>query len=186
MKPGPIEQNIIVDTTWNLKYWQVQLVVIADSHGLFSCQVCVRACAFVRDVHTCLSVCMCMCACVLVCTCYAGVWHTEIDGKHEKIVLVGNVDELSIMWKVNGDMKRKLDWSWGGYEHVFTLAGGHSKQILRWRPTTRHNLFDDDHIVWTAYDTKHSRVKSMGVIVYVREKRNLMYFQNMEISDWCP
>ena len=86
--------------------------------------------------------------CDWVCMCYAGVWITERHGEREKVVLVGNVDELTMTWKVNADIERKLDWSWGGHENVFTLVGGDSKRILRWRPTTRHVLFDDDHLVW--------------------------------------
>ena len=140
-------------------------------------------------MHTYVSACardVCECVCVDIHACHAGVWHTTIHDKSEKVFLVGNVDELSMTWKVNEDISRKLDWGWGGYENVFTLAGGHSKQILRWRPTTRHILFDDDHIVWTAYDTKHRQLKSKGVIVYTRVKRTLMHFQDMDPRDWCP
>ena len=59
-----------------------------------------------------------------------GVWYTFHNGERETILLQGNVDTLTITWKVNDGRSRELDWSWGGYENEFTLAGGHSQKIL--------------------------------------------------------
>ena len=113
-----------------------------------------------------------------------GVWYTFSNGEREAILLEGNVDTLALTWKTNDGSSRELDWSWGGYDNEFTLAGGHSQRILRWRPTTRHLLFDDDHIVWTAFDTKHRQLTSMEIIVDVRAEGLLKHFQDAHPSDW--
>ena len=100
-------------------------------------------------------------------------------------MLESNVDELSITWTAAGCKSRQLDWSHGGFENTFTLAGGDVKRILRWRPSTRHPLFDDDHVVWSAYDTYHERVVEKKNIVYTRVRRTITHFQNVSPHDWC-
>lgn len=116
---------------------------------------------------------------------WTGDWYTCREGVTETILLEGNVDTLTIVWKANGGCSRELDWSRGGYDNVFTLAGGNSQKVLRWRPTTRHVLFDDDHIVWAPFDTKHKQVNSMDIIVYVRVKRELKHFHDAHPNNWC-
>lgn len=114
-----------------------------------------------------------------------GTWHTILDGVHETIVLEANVEALSITWKTDGDEPRALDWSWGPHIQVFTLAGGDSTKIIRWRPSVRKFRFDDDHIVWTAYDTHCKVVVSRDPIVYTRKRRTLRYFRDVDPCDWC-
>ena len=110
-----------------------------------------------------------------------GAWWSDTK---ERIVLEGNVDNLSITWRVN-EQSRALDWSWGGHENTFTLSGGDQKIIVRWRPSVRHIRFDDDHIVWIPYNTKKKRIEDRGIIVYTRERRTLKYFQTVDPHDWC-
>ena len=85
-------------------------------------------------------------------------WHNDDGSVKEVIRFECDVDKLSISWSAAGCKSRPLDWSYGGYENCFTLAGGDSKRILRWRPSTRHPLFDDDHVVWKPYNTCNERV----------------------------
>ena len=116
---------------------------------------------------------------------YIGTWHRTRDGTHDAVVLEGNVDTLSIVWKMDEAVTRELDWSWGCHTQIFTLAGGDPKRILRWRPSVRHFQFDDDHIVWVAYDTKNKRVLDRDNIVYTRSRRNLKHFIDIDPHDWC-
>ena len=116
----------------------------------------------------------------------SGAWKCHHGDVSERIMLRGNVTELSLTWSTSASDSRKLDWSWGGHENIFTLAGGDDKKILRWRPSVRHILFDDDHVVWTPYNTQNKSVaESRGVIVYTRERRTLVHFKDVHPSDWC-
>lgn len=115
----------------------------------------------------------------------AGVWETILDGRKETIIMRGDVDRLSLTWEADGAVSRELDWSWGGHDNIFTLSGGDNKKILRWRPSVRHFIFDDDHVVWTAYDTTHRPLVSRDRIVYTRKTRTLKYFKDVDPYDWC-
>ena len=119
--------------------------------------------------------------------CVLGVWHknNRHDDELERIILDGNLDTLSITWKAEKAKPRELDWAWGGHKNVFSLAGGSSSKILRWRPSTRHFLFDDDHIVWVPFDTNHEQVQSEGIIIYTHVRRFLKHFQDIDPIDWC-
>ena len=114
----------------------------------------------------------------------AGSWHTFHNGVRETVRLKCEVDSLSITWLASGCESRKLDWSWGGFKNTFTLAGGGTKHIIRWRPSLRHFLFDDDHVVWTPHNSENKRL-SKGIIVYTRVKRNLKFFKNIDPREWC-
>lgn len=114
-----------------------------------------------------------------------GTWQCNHNGVQETIFLEGNVDSLSITWKVKGAASRALDWSWGPHTQVFTLAGGDSTKIIRWRPSVRKFMFDDDHIVWNAYDTQCKPVLNREPIVYTRKRRTLRYFRDIDPSAWC-
>ena len=127
----------------------------------------------------------CCCAItVIINVAHTGVWHTHRHGVKEKITMECNMDTLGIIWKV-GHESRELDWSWGGFQNTFTLAGGDNKKIIRWRPNVRHPRFDDDHVVWVPHNSKHKIVLDMDYIVYTREKRLLKYFKDMDPVDWC-
>ena len=104
----------------------------------------------------------------------------------ETITLDCDVDALSITWKAEDSRTtRKLDWSWGAHANIFTLAGGSADKIFRWRPCVKHALFDDDHVVWTPYNTMHKIVDGVDNIIYTRVKRTLKYFVNVDPHDWC-
>ena len=115
-----------------------------------------------------------------------GEWQTCCDGIRETILLDCDVDAMSITWKAtNSHMTRKLDWSWGAHSNIFTLAGGSTDKILRWRPCVKHVLFDDDHVVWTPYNTMHKVIDGVDNIMYTRVKRTLNYFVDVDPHDWC-
>ena len=80
--------------------------------------------------------------------------------------------------------------TWTGHGEVIRTcsllaAGGDEKYIVRWRPSVRHDLFDDDHVVWTPYGTKHVRLIDRNIFVYTRVKRTLHYFKDVDPHDWC-
>ena len=93
--------------------------------------------------------------------------------------------DLTLTWKADGCTDRELDWSWGGYVNVFTLAGGDDKAIVRWKPSVRDTLFDDDHVVWIPYSTKHIKLIDRNIFIYTRVKRTLNYFKDINPHDWC-
>ena len=113
-----------------------------------------------------------------------GAWDVCIDDQTERIELDCDFHDLSITWKA-GRLSRKLDWSWHGFNNTFTLVGGDSKRIIRWRPSIRHYLFDDDHVVWVPHSTKHVVLVDKDVIVYTRVDRTLKYFQDVDPRRWC-
>ena len=80
-----------------------------------------------------------------------GAWRTS--SMQERVVFECDVHLLTLKWTVEGCPPRELDWSWGGFRNMFTLAGGDERVIVRWRPSVRHALFDDDHVVCIPHNT---------------------------------
>ena len=120
---------------------------------------------------------------------YIGKWqHLHNDGNVKEVIeFQVDVDELSVTW-ASGGYNRLLDWSYGGYDNFFSLVGGDEKRILRWRPSIRHPLFDDDHLVWKPYNTRNKLVLDYNAdnyIVYTRTPRVLKHFQHVNPYDWC-
>ena len=85
----------------------------------------------------------------------SGKWDVNCNGKIERIMLHCDFDRKRITWMADKCPPRELDWSWGGFNNTFTLAGGDCNRIIRWRPSVKHSHFDDDHVVWLPYSTKH-------------------------------
>lgn len=114
-----------------------------------------------------------------------GQWDVCRAGDVERVTLECDFELLTVTWKAVGCIPRELDWSWGGFRNTFTLAGGDDKHIVRWRPSVRHTKFDDDHVVWIPYSTKHIMLIDKGTIVYTRVKRSLTYFKDIDPISWC-
>ena len=115
----------------------------------------------------------------------SGQWDAECDGNVERITLECDFELLTVTWKVVGCTPRNLDWSWGGFSNTFTLAGGDDTHIVRWRPSVRQTKFDDDHVVWLPYSTKHVMLIDKGIIVYTRVKRTLTFFKDADPVSWA-
>ena len=117
-----------------------------------------------------------------------GVWITSSmhnAGVQERVVFECNMHSLSLFWTVEDCKPRELDWSWGGFQNIFTLAGGDDKRIIRWRPSVRHFHFDDDHVVWIPHSTKHVVLCDREPIIYTREHRTLKKFRDVDPCEWC-
>ena len=110
-----------------------------------------------------------------------GEWETPSG----KIVLSCDFDAGTITWIAEGCKPRQLDWSPWGFNNTFTLVGGDENRIVRWRPSVRHPLFDDDHVVWVPYSTKHVVLVDRDIITYTRVKRSLVYFKDVDPHRWC-
>ena len=106
-----------------------------------------------------------------------GVWYTFRNGERETILLEDNVDTLTITWKANDVSSRELDWSWGRYENEFTLAGGYSQKILRWRPLVRGG--------WVKIYNTHTRARAHTHRGYLKNSRNDVVFTDDNITRLC-